>query len=265
LAEIVPAATSRDTERPGLYGVCLEVLGDQSAEQAVRFVSTDGHRLAWRNADLHGRLDTPKDRLLPTPLLDDLGRLDSEWIEVGLDEGLFAGATSTHRVVSKLREGSFPDYRLILPEYRERPSVTVDKAKLLEMVSRIAVVGGDGRRWMTVALRSELNEEGNGRLVGAVVQEGVGEARDEIGGVVEQSFEVGVLLSYLQDAMDQVDAKQIRIDYAGPESPLRFAGADSNDQSRGYFVMPRQLESHDQRAVGPISLDNSGQTDTRPL
>jgi len=265
LAEIVTAATSRDTERPGLYGVCLEVLGDQSAEQAVRFVSTDGHRLAWRNADLHGRLDTPKDRLLPTPLLDDLGRLDSEWIEVGLDEGLFAGATSTHRVVSKLREGSFPDYRLILPEYRERPSVTVDKAKLLEMVSRIAVVGGDGRRWMTVALRSELNEEGNGRLVGAVVQEGVGEARDEIGGVVEQSFEVGVLLSYLQDAMDQVDAKQIRIDYAGPESPLRFAGADSNDQSRGYFVMPRQLESHDQRAVGPISLDNSGQTDTRPL
>lgn len=240
--EVIVATASRDSERDGLYGVHLEVVGSAGDERAVRFVSTDGHRLAWRSAELHGQLDVPQDRVLPTPLLADLGRLGSAWIDVGLSESLFTAATTTHRVVSKLREGSFPNYRLILPDYRGCPSVTVDKDAFLAMVERVAAIGGDRRRGLAVALRADLDEQGLGRLAGAVVQEGVGEARDEVVADVEQVFEVGVLLWYLREAIGQVDAKRVRIDYAGPKLPLRFGAGNPSDRSSAYYLMPRDLD-----------------------
>lgn len=132
----VARAAGTDDARPVLTGVHMEATSDRLAVAA-----TDSYRLAVRTVDwdqdAHGSAVVPKRALEQARHSAEL--LGGE-VRMVLEAGQVTFAFGDRRLSSRLIEGTFPDYRQLLPTDVQR-RLEIDRAELVEVVKRVAVVG----------------------------------------------------------------------------------------------------------------------------
>lgn len=114
-------------------GVKLE-FGDE----ATRAVATDGFRLAYH--DLASPSGLAGEVVVPARSVDELVRLlEDDPVRLHLGDGEIGLASGSFRVNAKLMEGTFPDYRRVIPS--EFPvAITLQAPALAEAVSRVALM-----------------------------------------------------------------------------------------------------------------------------
>jgi len=114
-------------------GVKLEL-----SEQASRAVATDGFRLAYYDLDAVSGLDA--ELIVPARSVDEIVKLlaDGE-VELDASEARLALKCVDVRLNVKLMEGTFPDYRRVIPATFP-VVITLDAERLHEAVSRVAVM-----------------------------------------------------------------------------------------------------------------------------
>jgi len=148
---------AQDVNRVGLNGLFLERVGDG---ETLRTVGTDGSRLCWRSAVADPTIpisgaDLPSRALVPSGVAAVLGKSaaiaqDEDLFALTLGEraGVWAQVDADGEEVGALRvrfallEGTFPDYRMILPGKVKR-TATVNCSDWSTALKSVAVSATD--------------------------------------------------------------------------------------------------------------------------
>lgn len=193
---------------------------------AIRFVSSDGHRLAlyevplgsFEGLSLDGGIIIPRKGALE--ILKMLEKEDrGERVFLGIHENALILQTRDTLVSVQLLEGEFPEYELIIPE--ERPChFSVETDPLYLALKRVGVL--TDQRWRHVRFHLTENslelESGNPEL---------GQATDVIDVVYSgEPFSIAFNLRYVLDALQAVESAEVRFEWVDQYHGGVFVGKD---------------------------------------
>ncbi|MEQ9121692.1 MAG: hypothetical protein RIM80_03895, partial [Alphaproteobacteria bacterium] len=153
---------------------------------------------------------------------------------LGIGDNLITLACGETRLVSRLIDGTFPDFHRVIPARGAGETPRAARADLLEAAKRCGIAGS-----------AVNNESGRGRAI-HVAQDGaelVLSSRDETGaaeerlplaGELAESF--GVQPAYLDQILHLATGEQVGIEMTGAGAPIRLI--DDGDPSVDRIVMP---------------------------
>jgi len=224
-------AVSTDDTRAHLGGVYLT-----GTDGMLRFVGTDGHRLALVNQPVAGSSSPEKGIILPRKGLAELRRLlegREGDASVGIGGNVVRVEMADVTMVMRLIDGEFPNYEQVIPD-AVKFRVAVSKDDLLSALKRVSVVASDRSRGVRLAVSS-------GQLTVSASSPDFGEASEE----VEVSYDgddmtVGFNSRYLTDVLAVLpDSKKVEIGLIDDGSPGVIRTED--DDTYSYVVMPMRL------------------------
>jgi len=220
----VCVAASTDDARPVLTGVFFE-----SNEGRLRLVATDSYRLAVRDL---ASVKTEISGLVPVRALRDLGRtIGGKKLVVGMGSREAKITSDRGSLVARLIEGTFPNYRQLLPSsYPSR--LTIKRDDLLEAIDRASLVAEDH-----IPVRLRLEDGGVELSV----------SRQDVGGETEyveadykgEEMTIAFNSRYLNDGVSAVDDDEVVLDVSDPLKPGVISGATTSDFL--YLLMPVRL------------------------
>jgi len=233
-------AVSQEETRYYLGGVYMEC-----QESMLRGVATDGHRLALAELEAPEGFVLEEGRILPRKLLTELRKM------IDKKEGDLQFGFQDKRVIfhhglltlsSLLVEGTFPDYRQVVPD-NSSISCRVLRKDLFDGLQRISLMSPD----KTGGVR--FQSEGR-QLVISSQQVGRGQGKEEVeiqegGGEIEAGFNA----NYFIDAMKVLETEQVLLEFNDHLSPcvLKPFVDDSEDKEEGgqmhhlNVIMPMRL------------------------
>jgi len=131
----VDFAISSDETRYVLTG--MYVLG---YEGGISVVGTDGFRMALYQKDVEG-VKGFKGIIIPKRSVVEIGRMVNadDRVKVVVGEKQVQFSTGTVTVVSRLLEGSFPDYENVVPKNNSN-ILTIDKARFLKGLRKVSTI-----------------------------------------------------------------------------------------------------------------------------
>ncbi|MBU4200820.1 MAG: DNA polymerase III subunit beta [Verrucomicrobia bacterium] len=162
-------AASMDESRQMLNGVLLSF-----KDQKLTMVATDGRRLALIEQEMEIPGDAQTEVVIPTKAVNEL-------IKVLGDEGTLQIRTLTNLasfdmgqvlVVTKLIDGSYPNFRQVIPSHCDE-RVAVDRESFLAALRRVALMTND--KYPSIKVSFEKNQMN----ISAVTPD-VGEARESV-------------------------------------------------------------------------------------
>jgi len=132
-------AASHDESRPMLNGVLLSF---KDGKLAV--VATDGRRMALHEQEVEFPKGAEADLILPFKTVEELtGTLQSEGqLKILTTAKQVAFEFDDITVISKLVEGTFPNFRQVIPAQAEE-HVVIERETLLNAMHRVSLVSGD--------------------------------------------------------------------------------------------------------------------------
>ncbi|HWP36311.1 MAG TPA: DNA polymerase III subunit beta, partial [Gemmatimonadales bacterium] len=228
------AAASDDT-RPVLTGVHALIEGDR-----LTFAASDGFRLSVKYVPLSTPISERLEMVIPAAALRELARLVAEEDEpIEFIANPARGEVRFHlknlQMMSKLIQGTFPDYSRFIPKsYATR--VVVSATDLRQAIRSTAVFARDGAGIVRLQV-TPGGELGPGRLTISARAEEAGENVVELDVAVEgQEAKIAFNNKYLQDVLNEIDAEQVAIQTETPSSPGVFVPTGRDDYT--HVVMP---------------------------
>ncbi|HEB77190.1 MAG TPA: DNA polymerase III subunit beta [Methylothermaceae bacterium] len=212
-----------------LNGLLLEL--DQSH---IRAVASDGHRLAWCEADLTEPVAAPKQPILPRKGVQELFRLldGDEAVTLHLTANAIRLELPETVFSAKLIDGRYPDYRRVFPQEINRV-LTCNRQALKEAISRVSILSNEQYR----GIRPDVS--GNLLRLSAHNPEQE-EAEEELEVRYEgEPFTVGFNAAYLTDAVGHLDSETIRLSFADPT--FSCLAEDPDDPRVRFIIMPMRL------------------------
>lgn len=230
LRQVVRVA-STDDARPLLTGVLFTTEGDET-----RLVATDSYRLALRG--LRGAtVSDQADFLVPARALAELQRLPAPEGE-GSETGLIEVAMGPHeiaftygrvRVSTRLLEGTYPDYRQLIPDHYPN-RLHLGKHALLAALRRVRLLVRDN----TTPVRLRMHE---GAVDLSVVAQEVGEADETIDGdFAGEELVIAFNPSYLIDGVEAATGDEVIVETVDSSRPATVRSAEDDDYR--YLLMP---------------------------
>jgi DNA polymerase-3 subunit beta len=198
-------------------------------------VATDGHRLARIDAELPDGADALPGVIVPRKTVSELLRLltdDEMAIAVSVSETKVRFATPEVTLVSKVIDGTFPDYMRVIPKDNPK-KLEVDAKEFRAAVDRVATVSSERSR----AVKLSLDED---RLVLSVNAPESGAADEELAVAYDSDrLEIGFNAKYLIDIASQVDRENAVFFFNASGDPTMVQ--EGGDQSAVYVVMPMRV------------------------
>lgn len=228
LRQVVRAA-SQDDARPILTGVLLAAEGD-----GLRLVATDSYRLAIRDLPGASVLHEGQRVLVPSKALGELARLESDGGEVSLrlgehDVSFEAGSV---RLVSRLIEGDFPNYRQLIPEsYPNR--LILGREPLLDAVRRVRLLARESSTPVRLALSADA-------VTLSAASQDVGHAHEELDAKYEgEEITVAFNPEYLADGVEVVEGDELILEVLDTGKPAMIRSTEGSDYR--YLLMPVRI------------------------
>jgi len=203
-------------------------------------VATDGHRLSFASSRVAGEdflaTGSFKNIIIPKKGAMEISRLvdeeGSEFVEIGLDKGVFFIKNDSVFLRVSLIDADYPDYRRVIPS-SQGTVIRMDRDKLLHAVRRMCVVSSEKYSGVIMTLS-------NKKVSFNSINNDVGEANDEI--EVEYDGEernIGYNVKYLSEAIDVIDEQSVDFEINEDMRPTILRGT-GNDH---YFciIMPLKI------------------------
>jgi DNA polymerase-3 subunit beta len=231
-------AISTEETRYYLNGIYLHATQNNEAP-VVRAVATDGHRLARfemtapEGAAAIPGIIVPRKTVLELRKLVDEG---DEEVEISLGETKIRVAVGPAELISKLIDGTFPDYDRVIPAANDK-LLEVECKSFAEAVDRVSTISTERSRAVKLAIeRGSLTVSATSPENGVAVEEL--EARYD-----STPLEIGFNSRYLLDITDQIGGEYVRLKMADAGSPtiLCDTAAEANGASALYVLMPMRV------------------------
>jgi DNA polymerase III, beta subunit len=212
-----------------LNGLLLVIGSDD-----IKFVATDGHRLAMASMRIQSGCQ-PCEIILPRKTVTELFKLlaDSEDglnIEVGTNQVKFSFDNIV--LVSKVVDGKFPDYNKVIPAAHPNEFV-VDRVALLQALQRAAILSNEKFRGVRLVLT-----QNSLRIIcnNSEQEEAQEEMEIDYGG---DPLDIGFNVTYLLDVLNNLDVDKVMCSFndANSSGLITIPG---NDEFK-YVVMPMRI------------------------
>lgn len=157
MIDLVSFSISRDTARPHLGGGYLHV----PETGRLGMVSTDGHRLSVANFELEGEVPEPLKEGVIVPLkgLEKLSRMIDKTlatIRVGFSSSNIIFSQEQSDLTIRLIDGSFPNYKQVVPAEKEENRAVVDRAMLADRIKLVSLFANNRTRNLKLELVDNL-------------------------------------------------------------------------------------------------------------
>ena len=228
--EQIIVAASGDTTRPALTGVFFN-----TADGALYIAATDGYRLAEKK--FIDKVESDVQAIVPRASLQEVLRSipeDAQEIEFLFDDTQVRFRVGEIEVTSKLIDGTFPDYRQLLPKDSD-VKLVLDCEELMRIVRMAGLFARESNRVIVLEAKKDKNEF----EVYSISNE-VGENESEIETKVTKDGKVKVDSRFLMDALNACEEEKVRIEFGSAGvSPVLIMNEKSNKYR--HMVMPLNI------------------------
>lgn len=205
----VAYAASQDEARAFLNGVLVGL-----KDEKMSVVATDGKRLALVEKEQHFDKKAEAEFIVPIKAVGEIQHLLGSEGKVLLEfnDSHLGVSVNGSVLVTKLVEGTFPNYRHVIPtDAKER--VTLEREQFLEAVQRAALMVSD--KYPAVRLRFTKSS-----LIVHAQSPELGEAEETIA-IKFQGKDMDIAFNpiYLSDPLRHLDADEIFFEFSDPLSP----------------------------------------------
>ena len=238
IAEVAFAAADDDS-RPVLTGVLVQV-----ADEKITFAAADAFRLAVRVAAMPGDDHPLGDILIPARTLTELARiLPSEGsvemiVTPNRSQVLFH--TQNLDLVSRLIDGTFPNFRQIIPKEHTTRAV-VETKQFAEAIKRAALFARDSSNITRVKINAGENDGLEpGSITVEATAEDLGDNTSIINAAVDgPELEIIFNVKYLADVLTIIGTPEVALEANAATKPgvIRPVGADDYT----YVIMPMHI------------------------
>jgi DNA polymerase-3 subunit beta len=201
-------------------------------DESLVLVSTDSFRLAEKMVNTKTSVDFPQ-ILIPYKNVSEIIKLFEDFdgdIDVIFDKNQVAFITPDMYLVSRLIDGSFPDYKQIIPK-TFGTTVTVLKNDLVNSI-KVSNIFSDNLNQVKLKVdvkNKTLNIESKNN--------DIGESKESISAVVSgDDIELNFNSKYIMDCIQSIPSDSLILNFGGSGKPLAING--STDKSFLYIVMP---------------------------
>lgn len=228
----VVMATASDETRPVLAGVYLKFDGKN-----LVMAATDSYRLAEKKLDLSESVEK-KEIIVPARAMNELLRIlsgeKSEQTDLVLDENQIFFLVGDIQVVSRLIEGSFPNYEQIIPK-SEKINVVSSLPDTEAAIKMSALFAKDIANNIKIKISKDLLQ------ISSAAKE-IGDTTSRVtarvsGGEIEIAFNA----RYLIDVLNVLPGDEIKMGFNDDSSPGVIR--TDKDKSYLYLVMPLKIDN----------------------
>lgn len=227
-------AMSTEETRYYLNGVYLHT-SEQEGREVLRAVATDGHRLARVEVELPAGAAGMPGVIIPRKTIGELSKLIEEGVEevkISLSENKIRFVCGNATLVSKLIDGTFPDYARVIPSSNDR-QMSVNAKALSKAVDRVSVISSEKTRGVKVHIAT-----GKISLSASSTSNGSAEENVDIE-YAGDPIEIGFNARYLMDVLSQVEGEKAIFMLADSSAPALVR--DEIDTGSLYVVMPMRV------------------------
>jgi DNA polymerase-3 subunit beta len=236
----VAFAVSGSESRPELAGVACFFQGDMSGHDRCVFAATDSYRLSERVLALEkGSTASVGKCIVPARAMNEVGRLLGAYKdEVGVPERVewlmadsqFVVSYGNVELVSRLIDGSFPDYRQIIPT-QFRTTATVSRQEVAKAIRAASLFSRQG-------LYDVHMEISAGALVLTAADSGTGTHTAELAAeVTGDPNKVLLNYKYVMDGLNTMGTDRVVFHVIDAMNPVVIKPADGQTGFQ-YIVMP---------------------------
>jgi DNA polymerase-3 subunit beta len=205
------------------------------APAMLRGVATDGHRLARVEVALPAGAERIPPVIVPRKTVGEVRKLIegvTDDVTVGVSPGRIQFLVDRAVLVSRLIDGTFPDYERVIPAGNERVATMQAKA-FADAVDRVATISTEKARAVKLAFDP-------GRATVSAVSAEAGRATEELDAeYTAPPLEIGFNARYILDMMAQIAGQEVRLEMANAAAPTLVR--DPGDDSTIYVLMPMRV------------------------
>ncbi len=228
-------AISTEETRYYLNGIYFHSIAGQDGD-SLRAVATDGHRLARADVAAPEGASGIPGIIVPRKTVGEIQKLldgVEDDVQLEISDTKIRLSVGSVILLSKLIEGTFPDYERVMPRNNDKEMV-VDRASFAAAVDRVSTIASDrGGKVVKLVI-------GEGLLELTVTNPDHGNASEEVPVVFEHDrFEIGFNARYLLDIISQIGAENVVFLFGDSGSPTLVS--DENDKSSVYVLMPMRV------------------------
>ncbi len=227
-------AISNEETRYFLNGLYFSI-NNEDNESMLTFVGTDGHRLAKFSIKNSTKSDEVNGVIIPKKTINELSKLLSE------NSGNIEIAISTNKIIfyigklifiSKLIDGSFPDYKRVIPK-NNNEILYVNRINLLSAVDRVSTIVNEKSPVIKFKLLKDLVNLSTFNNDNSSATEDI-EAKFE-----GKQIEIGFNAKYMMDILDNLEESEIEISFMDNSSPI--IAKEKSNPDLIYVLMPMRV------------------------
>jgi len=227
-------AISTEETRYYLNGIYLHTAQSNGVD-VLRVVATDGHRLARIEVGLPAGAKGMPGVIIPRKTVGELRKLIEEGgkdVQVSLSDTKIRFVCGSAVLVSKLIDGTFPDYDRVIPSGNDK-IMEVDCKALSQGVDRVSVIAAEKTRGIKLGL-------GEGKLTLSASSPEHGNASEELDIKYSAAgFETGFNSRYLLEVLAQIEGDTVQFVLAESTAPALVR--DPSDVGALYVIMPMRV------------------------
>ncbi len=220
-------AVSTEETRYYLNGIFLHTVDD-----TLYAAATDGHRLARIKMTRPEGAEDIEGAIIPRKAVGEILKVIDDFdtdVKVALSNSKIRVEMGNLVFVSKLVDGTFPDYGRVIPTGNDKV-FTISSQQLDRAIDRVATVGTEKTRAVKVTLEK-------GSLTLTVNSVDMGVATEELAVEYDgEAVEIGFNARYLRDILSQCSNSDVEVAIGDPSTPVLVR--PQNDTEDWFVLMP---------------------------
>ncbi len=224
---------SNDDTRHYLNGIFLH-LTEANGRSFLTGVATDSHRLSSSSLEINDINNFPS-LILPRKTVFQLSSLlteNKENLTMQISENKIKFSLGKIKLVSKVIDGKFPDYKKVVPTNNEK-ILSVANKEFVDSVERVTSVSIDRKE----GVRLVINKD-NIQL--SVTSANSGDGNEKIkADFNSENLNISFNSKYLIDIASQIENKNLKINLKDSTSPVLIE--DLSDSNSYYVIMPMKI------------------------
>tara|TARA_B100001057_G_scaffold455226_1_gene501588 strand:+ start:27 stop:1142 length:1116 start_codon:yes stop_codon:yes gene_type:complete len=227
-------AISNEETRYFLNGLYFNITNEQD-KNIVTLVGTDGHRLAKFSHYIDENIDQVSGVIIPKKTIYELSKLLSEndidvLISISLNKIVFNVGEIIF--ISKLIDGSFPDYKRVIPKENSN-ILKINREVLLSAVDRVSTIANEKSPVIKFKLLNNILN------LNTVNNESSTASEDLEINYDGEEIEIGFNSKYIMDIVNNLEDEEISIKLKDNTSPI--IALENSNSNLIYVLMPMRV------------------------
>ena len=201
----------------------------------LRIVATDGHRLSRAEIDLPAGAQGMPGVIVSRKTVAEIRKIideADERVTISLSENQMRFCFGSVVMISRLIDGTFPDYQRVIPEHNDR-SLIVDAKAFSEAVDRVSILTNERSRGVKMSVRPNA-------LTLSVTTSESGSAREELNAKYDhESVEIGFNAKYVIDINSHLTGPEIEFLLSDASAPVMIR--DLGNENNLFVLMPMRV------------------------